>query len=390
MIEARDFVDACLKREFTVWSGVPCPLLGSLIHSAEHSRNIDYVAATSEREATAIAAGAFLGGRIGVVLCQNSGLGGVIDPVASLAFPYRIPMLIILTRRGSEALEDGVQHEMMGRITGDLLLRARVGWEAFPEQRDEIDGALTRALESMESSGLSMESSGLPYALVMDRPLVIDHPRAADSEPKRSPRTEPLGCFENDPADRMSRLTAIRTVRDALSGAEALIATAGKTCRDLFSLGHRSNQFYVLGAMGSASSIALGIQRARRDRDVVVLDGDGAALMGFGSLATIGHYGPRRFTHVLLDNEVHASTGGQPTVSPNVDFAAVAAACGYRNAWSTDDGRELAERVREASRTPGPSFIHVKISAVEASESNAPSLTPHQMKAQFMDWIQGL
>lgn len=383
MIEARDFVDACLKREFTVWSGVPCPLLTPLIHSAEASRNLDYVAATSEREAIAIAAGAFLGGRIGVVLCQNSGLGGVIDHVSSLAFPYRIPMLIIVTRRGSEALEDEAQHEIPGRITGDVLQRVRVGWEPFPEGQDDIDAALTRAQESMESNGL-------PYALVIDRPTLTEHPRKNSGEPEGSPRAEASGSFQNDPSSRMSRLTAISTVRDALSGTEALVATAGQTCGDLFSLGHRSNQFYVMGAMGSASSIALGIQRARRDRDVVVLDGDGAALMGFGSLATIGHYGPRRFTHVLLDNEVHASTGGQATASPSVDFAAVAAACGYRNAWSTDDARELAERVGEAHRAPGPSFIHVKISSAEPCESSAPSLTPHQVKAQFMDWIQGL
>ena len=383
MIEARDFVDACLKREITLWSGVPCSFVDPLIHAAAHSQNLDYVAATSEREATAIAAGAFIAGRLGAVLCQNSGLGGVIDPVASLAFPYRIPMLIIVTRRGAEGQGDGVQHEIMGRITGDLLLRARVDWEPFPEQPDAIDGALTRALESMESSGL-------PYALVMDRPSVGEYSHRAASESERPPRAEPLGRFECNPADRMSRLTAIRTVRDALSGTEGLIATAGHTCGDLFSLGHRSNQFYVVGAMGCASAIALGIGRVRRDRDVVVLDGDGAALMGFGSLATIGHFGPRRFTHILLDNEVHASTGGQPTVSPNVDFSAVAAACGYRNVWSTDEPRELAERAREAHRVPGPSFIHVKISSSEERPPDSPGLSPHQVKAQFMDWIQGL
>ena len=183
MIEARDFVDACLKREITLWSGVPCSFVDPLIHAAAHSQNLDYVAATSEREATAIAAGAFIAGRLGAVLCQNSGLGGVIDPVASLAFPYRIPMLIIVTRRGAEGQGDGVQPEIMGRITGDLLLRARVDWEPFPEQPDAIDAALTRALESMESSGL-------PYALVMDRPSVGEYSHPAASESERPPRAE--------------------------------------------------------------------------------------------------------------------------------------------------------------------------------------------------------
>jgi len=383
MIEARDFIDACLKREFTVWSGVPCPLLDPLIRLASHSQNLDYLAATCAREATAIAAGAYLGGRVGVVLCESSGLGGAIDPIASLAFPYRIPMLIIVSRRGSQGQGGASEHEIMGRITGDLLLRARVDWEPFPERSEAIDAALVRAQESMESSGL-------PYALVMDEPSVADHSHLATNASEGPPRTEPQGGFECSAAERMSRVTAIRAVRDALSGTEALIATAGHTCGDLYSLGHRSSQFYVVGAMGCAAAVGLGIGRVRRDRDIVVLDGDGAALMGLGSLATIGHYGPRRFTHILLDNEVHASTGGQPSVSPSVDFAAVASACGYRNAWSTDDPREIAERVREAHRAPGPSFLHVKTSSIEAGGPAAPGLSPHQIKAQFMDWIQGL
>ncbi|NQZ96973.1 MAG: phosphonopyruvate decarboxylase [Myxococcales bacterium] len=383
MIEARDFIDACLKRELSLWSGVPCPFLTPLIHYAIQSRNLDYIAATSEREAAAVAAGAYLGGRTGVVVCQNSGLGNLVDPVTSLAYPFRIPMLLIVTHRGSEDLEDGPEHELMGKITGDLLLRMRVEWEEFPETRDAVDDALERAIDSMESNGL-------PYALVMKKPVLSEHPHQKRAEGERPPRVEPVGSFAHDPAERMSRLEAIETVREALSGSEALIATAGHTSGELFSLGHKSSQLYVIGGMGCASALALGVQRARRDRDVVVLDGDGSALMSMGTMATVGHYGPRRYTHVLLDNEMHASTGGQPTASPSIDFAGVASACGYRNVWWTDDPRELTEHIREAHRAPGPSFIHVKLAATAGPDPGAPRLTPHQVKAQFMDWIQGL
>ena len=114
-----------------------------------------------------------------------------------------------------------------------------------------------------------IESSGLPYALVMDGPSVSAQPASEASPSERGPAAELLGGFENSLAERMTRHAAIEIVRQTLSGSEALIATAGQTCGDLFSLGHRSNQFYVLGAMGCASSIALGIQRARRDRALV-------------------------------------------------------------------------------------------------------------------------
>lgn len=381
MIQARDFVDACLKREFTLWTGVPCSFLTPLINYVSQGRNLDYVAATSEGEAVGIAAGAYLGGRRSVAICPNSGLGDMVNPLTSLAFPFRLPLLLIVTHRGAPDGEDEPQHELMGRITTDLLERMRVQWRPFPEEPEQIDSAV-------EEAGESMDSTGLPFAFVMRGGAVAEHPLAPPSRPGPPPPAQAVGSFARDPAERMTRLEAIRCVRGALTGAEALIATAGRAGRELFALGHRSNQFYVIGSMGCAAAIGLGIQRACDKRDVVVLDGDGAALMKLGCLATIGHYAPRRLTHVLLDNEAHESTGGQATVSPGVDFAAIAAACGYRNVWWTDAPEELADLVREARRRPGPSFVHVKVAPGSDPALGRPTLSPVQVKAQFMDWLQ--
>ncbi len=83
--------------------------------------------------------------------------------------------------------------------------------------------------------------------------------------------------------------------------------------------------------------MALGLALARPDLRVVALDGDGAALMRMGAFATLGAYGPANLRHLLLDNGVHDSTGGQATVSPQVSFAEIAAACGYASALETDE-----------------------------------------------------
>jgi phosphonopyruvate decarboxylase len=88
--------------------------------------------------------------------------------------------------------------------------------------------------------------------------------------------------------------------------------------------------------MGCVVPLALGLALARPDLRVVALDGDGAALMRMGAFATVGAYGPRNLRHLLLDNGAHDSTGGQATVSPNVSFAQVAAACGYASSFETD------------------------------------------------------
>jgi phosphonopyruvate decarboxylase len=381
MIEARDFVDACVKRDFSLWSGVPCTLLDPFIEYVTGSRNLDYVAATGGGEALAVAAGAALGGRGGVAICPNTSLGDMVDPLASLIFPYRLPLLLIVTWRGTVELDDGPSHELMGRITADLLARLRIESEPFPEEASAIEPALERAAESMESNGL-------PFAFLMRRPCVElpqkrERPRAA-----RRPCEEASGSFAREPGQRMTRLEAIRTIREALTGEEAVIASTGSAGRELFALGHRSHQFYVAGSLGAAASVGLGVARARRRRNVVVLDGDGAALMRLGSLATIGHHAPPRLTHVVLDNEAHEASGGQPSAAASVDLAAVAAACGYNNVWWTDDPEELAARIAESQKRKGPSFVHVKLRLGADPAPGPLRLAPVQIKHQFMDFVQ--
>src|SRR6185369_12618585 len=115
-----------------------------------------------------------------------------------------------------------------------------------------------------------------------------------------------------------------------------VIATTGRCGRELFTLADRPQHLYQVGSMGCASAMALGLALSTPKR-VVVLDGDGAALMHLGNVATFGARAPRRLTHVVIDNGVHDSTGGQSTVSASVDFAAVALACGYATGSRVDD-----------------------------------------------------
>ncbi len=103
----------------------------------------------------------------------------------------------------------------------------------------------------------------------------------------------------------------------------AVIATTGYTGRELFALADRPGHFYMVGSMGCAPALGLGLSLARPDLRVVVIDGDGAALMRMGNFASVGAHGRGNLLHILLDNQVHESTGGQATLSPGVDFSAV-------------------------------------------------------------------
>ena len=134
-----------------------------------------------------------------------------------------------------------------------------------------------------------------------------------------------------------------------------------------------------------AADFALGLALVRPDLNVVAVDGDGAALMRMGVFATLGAYGPSNLTHVLLDNGAHDSTGGQATVSPNVSFAGVAAACGYASAVEGDQLGTLDQALSAAVQEPaaGPRFVALSIRAGTPDGLPRPTITPVDVKTRL-------
>ena len=154
-----------------------------------------------------------------------------------------------------------------------------------------------------------------------------------------------------------------------------VLASTGFCGRELYAIDDRPNQLYMVGSMGCVSSFALGFALARPDLDVVALDGDGAALMRLGAFATIGRYGPPNLTHVLLDNGVHESTGGQATVASSVSFAAIAAACGYASAVDSDHASSL-RHLLVSPPADGPRFLRLAIGSGTPADLPRPTITP--------------
>ena len=383
MIKANDFISACMSRDYTFYAGVPCSFLKPLINYVIQNPDVDYVTATSEGEAVGIAAGAYLAGRKAVVMCQNSGLGNTINPLTSLCFPFRIPILLIVTLRGELGLNDEPQHELMGQITGELLETLHIQWDFFPDVSEKIGMVLDRAEREMAKTGQ-------PFALIMKKGSVDKTDLLNDYTTKSiQSGAIPEGEFQSKPENRMSRFESIKIIREAFSNNDAIIATTGKIGRELFTLGDAENQLYVVGSMGCAAGIGFGIQRVKPNRQVVVLDGDGAVLMKMGTLATIGNNKPPRFIHIILDNETYESTGGQRSVSPTVDFCNIAASCGYRQCYRADTKHDLTYAIHSVKETPRPSLIHVKVSSGSDSSLGRPTLKPFQVKERFMRFLAG-
>jgi phosphonopyruvate decarboxylase len=379
MIAADDFLVPARARGFDFYAGVPCSYLTPLINRVIGDPGLAYVGAASEGEAVAIAAGAWLAGRETVVMCQNSGLGNAVNPLTSLNAPFRIPTLLVTTWRGQPGgPKDEPQHALMGRITERLLDTIEVAHARFPAAADAVGPAL-------DAAQVHMREHELPYAFVLPHGTVRDD--GLDQTPfAPRPPGERLNLAEGG-SRLLPRVAVLERVLAVLPESAAVIATTGKTGRELFTLADRPQHLYQVGSMGGASGMGLGVALNAGHRPVVVLDGDGAALMKLGTFATIGAYAPENLVHVVLDNGVHDSTGGQATVSPVVDFAAVALGCGYRRAASCDGLSGVETALRAALASPGPTLVHARIAPGSMEKLGRPTVAPHEVARRFKAFL---
>ena len=378
MISAGSFIEHLRSLGYSQFAGVPCSFFTSFLNYVIDDPALDYIGATSEGEAVGITLGAALAGRKTVTMCQNSGLGNMVNPLTSLNYPFQIPTLLIVTWRGQPGVNDEPQHEQMGRIMHQLLDTLEIPWLPFPTDESEIAGVMAQA-------EASMQKRQRPFALVMAKDSIAPHELSTGQKPARVV-TDFRENFSN--GERLTRTEALELILATLEGNEAIIATTGKTGRELFAVADRPNHLYVVGGMGTASAIGFGVAHALPRQPVVVLDGDGAALMKMGSLATIGFYGPEIFLHIILDNEVHDSTGGQQTASPTVRFAQVATAANYRAAVEADGREDIRDAVRDLRHRKGPSLLHVKIRPGSPEKLGRPTVKPHEVKERFSAFLR--
>jgi len=175
----------------------------------------------------------------------------------------------------------------------------------------------------------------------------------------------------------MKRIEAVKLVAENAENA-LLICNIGYPSRELYASKDRPENFYMLGSMGLASSIGLGLSLARRNRRVIVLDGDGSVLMNLGTLSTIAHHAPESFLLIILDNCCYGSTGSQPTCTHlGTDLTAMALAAGIRSARTVFTPEDLKSAIK------GHGVVTAK---VEPGNADVPviDLSPEQIIERFM------
>ena len=182
---------------------------------------------------------------------------------------------------------------------------------------------------------------------------------------------------------RMNRADLTKSVLSIIDDDTAVIGGIGNAGFDLFSAGDRPANFYMLGSMGMAVPIGLGVALAQPERTVIVLEGEGSVLMNLGALATVGREAPPNLTIIVWDNAQWQLTGGQTTATGiTTDLSVVAKGCGIANSSAPADESEFEQSVRYALDAPGPHAIVAHIDAEPAS--GRPHDDPIWTKYQFM------
>ena len=183
----------------------------------------------------------------------------------------------------------------------------------------------------------------------------------------------------------MIRREAIKIVSENLRK-NPIVSANGFMSRDLFEVNDKESNFYMIGSMGLASSIGLGIALKNLKKRVFVFDGDGNILMNLGSLVTIGSMAPKNLVHIIFDNSSHESTGGQPTQSSIIAIDKIAKSTNYI-VFRTSSKKGLQKILKQIIKKSGPILILVKIDKSNRVSKRV-SFTPTQIKNRFMEAIQ--
>lgn len=355
------------------YTGVPDsrlkPLCNYLVN--EYGISDKHVICANEGNCTALAAGYHMAtGKVPVVYMQNSGIGNIINPVASLLNDkvYGIPCVFIVGWRGEPGLHDEPQHIYQGEVTITLLedmdIRTFVMTEEVTEEElNEKMQEFKNLLDQGKSVAFVVKEKALSY----------------DGKVK----------YQNE--NTMKREEIIEHIVE-VSKEDIIVSTTGKASRELFEIREANRQshkydFLTVGSMGHASSIAMGIAMIKKDSKIWCIDGDGAALMHMGAMAVLGAKSPENVVHIVINNAAHETVGGMPTVAGVVDLVQIAKGCGYQEVYSVDNFEKLDGILRKVKETNGLSFVEIKAAIGSRNDLGRPTTTAKENKENFMKFL---
>ncbi len=373
-IKPAEFYDQLASHGVEFFTGIPDSLLKEFCLCIDDRIPGDkHIIAANEGNAVALATGYYLAQKsLPLVYMQNSGLGNAINPLLSLCDPdvYSIPLLVMVGWRGEPGVKDEPQHAKQGKVQLELLDAMDIPYEIISKDDDQFAKKISNAIEIAKTENR-------PVALLIKK----------GTFEKYSNDTQ---CSDDQ---GMNREEALEIILGNLDDNAIVVSTTGKTSREIFEIREKNRQshekdFLTVGSMGHCSAIALGIALAKPHRQVVCIDGDGAMLMHLGSLTSIATLKPKNFRHILMNNEVHESVGGQETSAKKLDLSAIVEAVGSSKMFKAETSDDLESNFNDFISCTGPSFLEVKIRPGSREDLGRPTIKPVDNKENFMKFLE--
>lgn len=347
MVDQKELFEALRDMGVDFFTGVPDSLLNDFcLYMTSNFASRQHVMAANEGNAIGIAAGHYMAtGNLPLVYMQNSGIGNAANPLLSLTHDcvYGIPMLLVIGWRGDPSASDHAQHKKQGVLTPVLMADMDIPYEILDDENTVID-------KFRWATGKAREISS-PVALIVKKAILTQ------KEKKQTYAESTL----------MNREEAVTAVIDLFGEDAVYLGTTGRATREvneqlkLHGIGE-GHEWQNVGSMGHVSSVGLGLALGRPDKRIVVFDGDAAAVMHMGALATNCRYKAPNLIHIVLNNGVNESVGGQESAGQLINLTGVAEACGYRNVGHAVKTKEELQQVLKT--LPGddmPTFIDVHV-----------------------------
>ncbi len=373
---------------------LPCDRIKGLLNLV--SKRFFHVPLTREEEGVGICAGAALAGKRPAMFIQNSGIGNMINALLSLTGFYGLPLAIFVSHRGIYKEKIAAQAPMGTRLPG-ILKGAGIGFTAVDSARDIalIPGRLEKVYRKnktnihafllspalwegpkLEIGKLEIEKGAGPW----------EGKTEIKSEGIREQKVKKIKKVKM-PAKKLDRYEILSTIRPFLDGA-AVVCNLGFPARELYHIGHRPSNFYMLGSMGMATPVGLGVALSKPGGKVFVIDGDGSLLMNPGTLATVACFAGENLTIFAVDNGAYGSTGNQPTLTDGcIDLGAVANGFGLETI-KVSRKKDLIAALGKSGKGKNPKFIHALALPGNRDVPVIP-LGPGEIKRQFMDFLSG-
>lgn len=355
-------------------AGVPDSTLKQFCDGLQtYKGSLRHYVTVNEGAAVGVAIGTYLAsGKPACVYMQNSGIGNIVNPLASLANGdvYGVPMLFIVGWRGEPGVKDEPQHVFQGKITCELFENLAVTYSVIDQNTSEEE------MEAiLQEAGLVLER-GEQFAIIVKKGTFE--------------KEAPFSWSNGNP---MEREEVLGHILQALPRETAIVSTTGKISRELYEqsdriYGNHENLFMTVGGMGHASMIALGVAAKRPDKTVVCIDGDGAALMHMGAMPFIASQGLENFYHIVINNMAHESVGAMPTGCQQTSFADIAGAAGYRVVDKFKTLGEVDQIGKRILEEKGPVLFEIPVALGARADLGRPKESAKENKETFMEFLR--